>query len=115
MKSDFNKLIDYIDMRINHEKELREQQKKESDLALTLAKESIDIRLHAANETKAIIIEDRGKYFTRDLHEKSNEIIDSRLKNLEMVASNMQGRLWMFMFLASAIAGIISVLIRIYK
>lgn len=104
---------EYIDIRINQEKELREQFQQESKMALILAQKNIDVRLHAANEFKELINGERGKYITRELADKTNEIIDTRIKSLELISANYAGRLWMFMFLSSGLGAIIAIIINL--
>jgi hypothetical protein len=68
------------------------------NMALALAKAEIDRRLEGMNELRAQITDERGRYVLRDMYDEQHaqlrDNVDARLKALENIKSNMEGRLW---------------------
>lgn len=65
------------------------------DRARQLAAQEIDRRLDAMNAFREQLMEERGRYVLRDLHDKLEDNVDARLKTLENMRSNLEGRVWM--------------------
>lgn len=96
----------------NHERELREQweasheQRHASEAdALDLAREGLNGRLREMNEFRSQISSERTNYVLRDWYEREHNTLhneleqrhkeyDARLKVMENMSSNWQGRWW---------------------
>lgn len=67
--------------------------------ALDKASIDVDHRLHAMNELRSQISEERGRYLLRESYDEQHnalrDSVDVRLKLLENMKSNVEGRVWM--------------------
>ena len=104
-----------------HERELREMW-EEAHLRIheqeasdrSLARVEINRRLDEMNKLREQINQERGFYVTRDLHDKLEDSLDTRLKLLENTKSNIEGRLWMIGGIISAIVVLVDLFLRYF-
>jgi hypothetical protein len=65
--------------------------------AVEIAKANVERRLTEMNEMRAQINSERGQYVTREMYDKQyealRETMDARLKPLETIIANYQGRM----------------------
>lgn len=75
-------LREYIEKAIEQEARLRKELDAERDNALELARENMELKL-------------KGMDHLRDKYDELIEKLDDRVKTLEALGSNLQGRIWM--------------------
>jgi hypothetical protein len=67
--------------------------------AIEIARLDVDRRLESMNELRAQINTERGSYVLRDRYDADHatlrDSVDARLKILESVRANLEGRIWM--------------------
>lgn len=111
-----------LDDGIEHERELRESWQvghnllhEAEDKALDIASKEIDRRLEGMNQIREQINNERGMYVTREVYDEQHnalrDMMDTRLKVLETMKSNMEGRLWAMGAGVSAVVVAINVVI----
>lgn len=106
---------EYIDKLFIYERELTQKEREGDQRALDLAKSTIDYRLAAMNELREQISKERGNYITREIYDKSMESLEKRVQALELFSANIQGRIWMFAFLTTAITSVVVIIINIFS
>ncbi len=106
-------LKEYFEKSIEHEREIRNQIILDNTKALEIAKSNIELRLNAMNELREQINSERGKYLSRDVYDRINDVTDKRLQALELFSANIQGKIWMFMAVMGAITTCITIVITI--
>jgi hypothetical protein len=94
-------LKEYVDKMVIHEREMREQMIKE-----------IDSRLHSMNELRTQINEERGSFITREIHNKNSELLETRIRTIELFDANLQGKIWMLLLLTGGITTVITLIVN---
>ena len=75
-------LKEYVKAIIHSEAELRREQLKSQDNALTLAKNEIDRRLHQMNEMREQILTERGIFVPRELHDQMEKSLTDKIDSV---------------------------------
>jgi hypothetical protein len=121
-----NSSISGIICDIQHEKELRQQWQDAHERfhtldkeALALARKEIDRRLNEMNQFRDQIERERGEFVRRDMYDEQHTALrvemDARLKLLESVRSNLEGRLWAIGAVIATLATAINLLLHYWK
>lgn len=79
------------DERINSLGQIIDQKFEMQDKALTLSRTTMELRLEKLNELRTEVLEDRSRYVTVESYEVHYEIMDQRIKRLEMWQSRVYG------------------------
>ncbi len=126
------KCIEALEQGILHERELRERWEQNhiethrNELReRILAASEINRRLDEMNQLRAQIENERGRYVVTEVYTKAQENLrdqlyaldrrmDDRLKLLENLSANVQGRLWMMGATISAVVIIVNVAMRMW-
>lgn len=88
---------------------------KEKDEQLRLQAKEYERRLTDLNHAHALSQERDTKFIGMDAYQADNRTISTRLSILELGAANLQGRLWAVGAVSSAIAGLISLVVKFWK
>jgi len=86
-------LREYVDIKITHEREIRDQWLKMNTELVADAKMYIADKLEKMNEMRDQINSERGQYVLRGEHSSYYKAVDGRIRILESFSSNLQGRI----------------------
>ena len=100
-------LREYVDMRVAHEHELRNEWLKSNAELVREAKGYVTDKLEKMNEVREQILAERGQYETKLEHRAEMNALESRLRIIEGFTANLQGRL----LATGGILGVLTVLI----
>jgi hypothetical protein len=75
-------LKEYVKDIIHSEGELRREQLKSQENALTLAKNEIDRRLHEMNQMREQIAAERGIFVSRELHDQMEKLLADKIDSV---------------------------------
>lgn len=106
-------LKEHLEKIIEMERLVQAQKWNQAQESLKLAREAIDFRLEGMNELRSQINNERGAYVPREIYDKTNELREKRIQDLELLIANMKGRIWAFSFLSAGIVSIIAFFVNL--
>jgi hypothetical protein len=83
----------YIDLKIMHEREIREEWRMMNDKMVQSAKEYVDAKLDKMNEMREQIEKERAQLLNRGEYLGEHKALETRVNGIEKIVSNLQGRL----------------------
>jgi len=101
--------LDLLAERIDHERELRENDAKASAKALQTATETLEKRLEGMNEFRAQLTEQGRDFIARTEYDAKHEALLNRLQVLERQSERQQGAIATWRFLAGG-GGVLALL-----
>lgn len=115
-----------VTIRAPHERELREQWQHQHERvheveheSLQIAKGEINRRLDEMNNLRLQITAERGEFLGRDAYDREHNVLrdqlDGRIKVLETVNANLQGRMWMMGAVISLFLSLLTLALHFWK
>ena len=106
-------LREFLELRIDHERELREQNLKHAGELRSILLEDIHRRLESMNQWREQLAQERGNFVQREMYDTKHDLLLTRIAGAEMKLSNIGAARSTFTWLWGAALGAAGLLVAI--
>jgi hypothetical protein len=106
-------LREFLELKIAHERELRDQNLRHAGELRSILLEDIHRRLASMNEWREQLAQERGNFVQREMYDTRHELLDKRLQLAESTLSGMHATRSTLTWLWGAALGAAALLVAI--